>query len=475
MTPLGYIMLPVGLAGLFLSRKWLYRFFVFFTLFSASSAANFGEGDNGSALQLWMFFGSLWLLRLVIERLPAFAFSIDRRILRPCLWLIAFLFVASLSLIMPVYINGTLAIASPDLFDGSETPLFLTSHNLTQLLYLIFGGGIAISVAHSNLRDEDRHETERIILLSALFISVWGLFQFFCNLTGIPYPDYIFNNSGSGSGKGFLETLNGVGRISSAAVEPSMFAQSLVTLLPLTLPAWLRRGSVLSVSIDRSCTVLFIVVLMLCTSSTAYLGLFILAVLLLPVLLRTRTMSAARALKFAAMAGTTIVAVITIAASSIPIVSDVINATLLNKYSAGSGLDRAWSIGLAFGYFQKFPLLGIGWGSATSHDLIVKLLSNVGLIGTFAFLGAMHCVLRANWHALDPLVLPSSLSRAAWFLALAVFLCTSFLITFPLAFGNFWLVLGMAISTGWKAGPAQTPMLTSKSHNQITPLPVGSD
>jgi hypothetical protein len=40
MTPLGYIMLPVGLAGLFLSKRWLYRLFVFSTLFSATSAIN---------------------------------------------------------------------------------------------------------------------------------------------------------------------------------------------------------------------------------------------------------------------------------------------------------------------------------------------------------------------------------------------------------------------------------------------------
>lgn len=454
-------MLPVGLAGMILSERWLYRFFVFWTLFSASSVANFGEGENGSALQIWMFFGFLWLLRLVMERLSTLSFSIDRRIARPCLWLIAFLFVASLSLIMPIYINGTLTITSPYLGDVSGTPLYFTSHNLTQLLYLIFGGAIAICVAHCNLRDEKRHETERIILLSALFISVWGLLQFFCHLTGIPYPDYIFNNSGSISGGGFAETLGGISRVSSASVEPSMFAQSLVTLLPLTIPAWLRKGSVLSVSTDRCCTVLFIVLLILSTSSTAYLGLLVLAVALLVSLLRTNTMSIARATRHAAIAVTGVFAVATIAVSSVPIARDVVSAAVLDKSSSGSALERAMSVGLAFGYFRKFPLLGIGWGSATSHDLIVKLLSNVGIIGTFTFFAAMYFVMRADWRTLDSLVLPMSLSRFVWFLGLTVFLFTNILIAFPLAFGNFWLVLGMAISTGWKAKPAGTSMLGS--------------
>lgn len=455
-------MLPIGLFGLLLSRKWLYRLFVFWTLFSASSAANVGEGRGGSALQVWMLFGALWLLRLILDHLLTLSFSGDRRILRPCLWLVAFLFVSSLSLLMPLYINGRLAIASPIIFDVSETPLFFTAHNVTQLLYLIFGCAIAISVAHHNLRDEEKQETEKVILLSGVVLSVWGLVQFVCNVTGIPYPFYIFNNSGSVSGRGFLETLDGIGRISSAAVEPSMFAQSLLTLLPLTLPAWLKRGSVFSVSIDRSCSLLFVALLILSTSSTAYLGLLMLAVLLMVLLLRTHTMSVGRALKVTAMAAVAGATVVVVSVLSIPVVRDVINSALVGKTVSPSGIERAMTIVLAFGYFQKYPILGIGWGSATSHDLIVRLLSNVGIIGTFVFLGAMYCVLRDSWRALDPLVLPASLSRAVWFLSFSVFLLTSFVIGFPLAFGNFWLVLGMAISTAWKPESARGRVFASE-------------
>jgi len=453
MTPLGLFMLPIGLAGLFLSKKWLYRLFVFWTLFSATSVVNFGEGENGSALQVWMFFGFLWLLRLLLDAVSTLSFSVDRRIARPSIWLIAFLVVSSASLLMPVYINGRLAITSPILGDGSATPLYLSSHNITQLLYLIFGGLIAIGVAHANLREEARHETERIILYSAVFIAVWGLFQFFCNVTGIPYPDFILNNSGSASGNGYLQTLKDVdvGRISSAAVEPSMFAQSLVTLLPLTLPAWLRIGSIFSIRIDRWCSVLFVVVLILSTSSTAYLGLVILLLLVPPLLVRAGKMSFARGLRFAMVALTVAIATAGLVFVSVPVVRGVADAVLLSKSSSGSGLERLMTIGLAFGYFKQYPILGIGWGSAGSHDLVMKLLSNVGLVGTFTFLGAMLCVLKANWRALGTFVDTMSLSRAVWFLCLASFLMTSILIEFPLAFGNFWVVLGLAISTSWRS------------------------
>jgi hypothetical protein len=444
-------MLPVGLAALFLSPKWLYRLFVFWTLFSASSAMNVGEGDNGSALQVWMLFGSLWLLRFVIESLLKCDFIVDRRIARASFWLIAFLLAALVSLVMPIYIHGSLAITSAQLGNGSETPLFFTSHNVTQLLYLIFGGAMAICVVRSNLRDEDRHETERVILMAAVVVSAWGLVQLFCKVTGVPYPDYIFNNSESASGRGFMETLNGIGRLSSAATEPSVFAQSLISVLPLTLPAWLGRGSVFSIPIDRACAILFALLLILCTSSIGYLGIIILGVLLVPLLVRVRFVSLAKALKGTAIAISCAAITIGLLVVSSPLVSDVIDAALLNKASAGSGLERGMTISLAFGYFEKYPLLGIGWGSATSHDLIVKLLSNVGVIGALVFSAAMYLVLRANWRAMEPLDTPMSLSRAAWFLALAVFLLTSILNEFPLAFGNFWLILGMAMSTGWKS------------------------
>src|SRR5579859_1014373 len=447
MTPLGYILLPVGLAGLVLSTKWLYRLFVFWTLFSASAAVNIGEGDNGSALQVWMFFAFLWLLRLFLERLSTLSFAIDRRVLHPCLWLIGFLAVASVSLLMPVYINGRLVIDSPFLGDTAETPLYLTLHNVTQLLYLIFGGIVAICVAHSNLRNDERHETERVIMISAIFVSAWGLLQFVCNVTGAPYPDFIFNNSGSASAKGFMQTLDtGVSRISSTTVEPSVLAQCLITLLPLTLPAWQRRGSVLSVPIDRGATVFFVLLLILSTSSTAYLGLFILGVLYVVLLLRTRAITKGKAILISAFATVEVVGMVATAVSSIPFVSEVVNSVLLSKSTSGSGLERLMTIGLAYGYFQQYPILGIGWGSATSHDLIVKLLSNVGIIGALTFLATMLSVMRANWRGLNADVLPSSLSRSAWLLALTVFLFTSILIEFPLVFGNFWLVLRMAIA-----------------------------
>jgi hypothetical protein len=272
--------------------------------------------------------------------------------------------------------------------------------------------------------------------------------QFFCSLSGIPYPSYIFNNSGSVSDFGYMERLYGYSRISSVAAEPSMFAQSLITLLPLTIPAWIKRGCVFSVSFDRTCSVVMLAALILSTSSTAYVGIVFLFFLATMLLLRTRTIGLAKAWMCVAGATAAGGALAAIVFAVFPAGRDILYLALLEKSSSGSGLERVMTISNAWDYFVQYPWLGIGWGSATSHDVVVKLLSNVGLAGTLVFLAAMYCVMRRNWRLLEPLTHRADLSRAAWFLAFSVFLATSAIAEFPLAFGNFWIVMGMAIATG---------------------------
>lgn len=456
MTPVGYILLPIGFIALLTSARWLYRLFVFWTLFSATSVLNVGSVDTGSALQVWMFFGALWLLRLGLDRVSLLSFSIDARLKRMSYWIIAFLAVATFSLVMPAFINGRLQIASPYLGDNEQAPLFLTGHNFTQLLYLIFGGIIAICVAHLNLDDERREETERIILYSGLFIACWGILQFLCNVTGVSYPAFLLNNSGSASGRGFMETLTpGVGRISSAAVEPSVLAQGLLTLLPLTLPAWRKRGYVFSRRRDRLLALFFVLVLILSTSSTAYIGLVILALMFVLYSVRTGSFSKTKAVLVFALLGIAAGAVLTVAFISVPVVSQVANSVLLSKASSGSAIERTMTIVLAFGYFQKYPILGIGWGSATSHDLIVKLLSNVGIVGTVIFFCAIFSIVRSNWRKISSHNSPLELSREAWLMSLVAFVVTSILIEFPLPFGNFWLIIGMSMATACRSTNAK--------------------
>ncbi len=456
MTILGYLLLPVGIGCLVFSEKWLLRLFVFWTLFSATSAINFGETDTASGLQVWMLFGSFWLLRQIIRLIGNLSIFIDSRILSPCLWLVGIVMVASVSLVMPAYINGRLIISSAGLSQQAETPLYLTSHNFTQLLYLVFGVMLAIGIAHLSLRAEKREEIEKALLISAIVLSLWGGVEFICSVIGITYPSYIFNNSTSISALGYQETLSsGIARVSSATLEPSVFAQCLISALPLTLPAWFGVKPVLSRVWDRLASLLFVVMLILSTSTTAIFGIAVLAVLLLAVLKKSKLISFGRTVKLGAAGLAFAVAIATLLASS-STARQTLTDILLGKTGGGSAIERSMTVALAFGYFQQFPILGIGWGSATSHDLFVYLLSNVGVIGAAVFTVGMFVVIARSWKNLSPRHGRVDSRSMVWFLSLSSFLIVSIFVGFPLVLGNFWIALGMAIGAGQQGRPAES-------------------
>jgi hypothetical protein len=85
----------------------------------------------------------------------------------------------------------------------------------------------------------------------------------------------------------------------------------------------------------------------------------------------------------------------------------------------------------------------------------------VGVIGTLVFVGAIYSVTRSGWRALRPFDLPIDLSRFAWVLSLMVFILAAIFSGFPLAFGNFWLILGMAMSVGWSQEAPNKPEFLS--------------
>jgi len=450
MTPLGFIIVPLGLILLLNSREWLYRCVVFSVFFSATVVLNVGSGDNASGLQVWMYFASLWLAGSLFDGLRTRKLAISGKLIVPTGILLIFLFIAMTSLFMPLYINGRLAIASPFLFENFRTPLYLTSKNFTQLTYLVFGAIIGIAVAHCNLNEQDRHRSERIFLFGAVFAALWGLLQFACNITGLLYPAFIFNNSLSKSAGGFLQAFTEIGglkRVSSVAVEPSMLAQTLLCAVPLTFPALLGRGAVFGKIKDRLACGLLIFVLAVTTSSIAYIGLALLVLLSIVMVRKTRVLNSTRALLKICVLGIALATALLLSTLTIPFLKDYLNVVIFTKASGGSAVERAMTVSNAFDYFIQYPLLGVGWGSVTSHDLLVKLLSNSGVIGATAFTAFLAIVFRRNYQLLTNCNDEQSLSRLAWTLSFSVLVLTSVITEFPFTFGHFWFAIGMAIAT----------------------------
>lgn len=393
-----------------------------------------------------MFFGSLWLLREAVNALVTLNLSWPRKLTKPIITIALFLIVALCSLWMPVIIDGRLQVASPELLDTSSAPLRFGFRNITQAIYLVFGCTIAMLVALKNSEGKTLARSLQVYCWSGLFISCWGFLQWILHFLNLPYPAFVFNTSETISALGFAGQFGEVGlqRVSSVAVEPSLLAQFLLTIFPLLFFAVIGRARVISPFWDRIVLGIVITVLLLTTSATAYLGLLI--VLLFSGILAYKQ-NLIRPIHILTLFVAT--AVCTIVYLSIPAVRDLFTLGILTKTESYSGLERIRSILLAWDYFLEYPILGIGWGSATSHDLVVKLLSNTGVLGLATF-GIMLITVFGRLKlsvskSPQEFWAGGGLGQLSIYVSLFILVSMNVLTGFAFVFGHFWFILGIAI------------------------------
>lgn len=448
MTWLGCILVPIGLAALLLSRKWSYRLFVLSIPFSGTVVANVGSGDNASGVQLWLFFGATWLLRELFCARRGLDVRLNRKLIVPYMALLLFVVVAAASLAVPAYTSGTIQIESPLLLDYTTTPLVLSLKQLTALLYIVFGALIAVAVAAKNRQPVQQLETGRIYLGVTCFVCLLGLLQFLCYLAGIPYPGAIFNNSALYSVGGtsiFLHDL-APARVYSVATEPSILGQFLITALPLTIPSLMGQGYLFSRRKDRSAFILIVLTLFLTGSATALAGIIATAAIF-------GLLSAAQKKGKRARAVVNWMAAFLLAFLSSLVLyfwfsgfRALVNSVVLSKASSYSGLERWKTISVAAADFAGHPLLGLGWGSVTSHDLIMRILANTGLAGFIPFAVMVVSVIYLGLKRAAALRGTGVFIGTFWTLSFLLLIVTNIISEFAYVFGHFWLPLGMALA-----------------------------
>jgi O-antigen ligase len=96
---------------------------------------------------------------------------------------------------------------------------------------------------------------------------------------------------------------------------------------------------------------------------------------------------------------------------------------------------------------MKSPILGLGWGSVVSHDLVMNLLSNAGIIGLISFLAFVVVVSRGLLRSIKSSYFAE---EKCWKIAIALSFFTLLLINvftgFAFVFGHLWLTVGLAMS-----------------------------
>jgi hypothetical protein len=448
-TYFGALATPLGVLLLFIAPQLLLDLSIFFIPFSATSIVNITKSaDSASGLPPWMFFGALYMVseavRVTATRRHLAEDSPWKRLPIPQMLFFALAIFASL--IMPWWINGDLLIQSPYLGQVSKEPLYFGLKNVTASLYIVYGLLYLSIIAAQCAEVTVFRRYLRLYCLSGLFVCVWGGFQFVLNGLDLPYPAIIFNSSVSPGADLYIEsTVSGLKRISSVAVEPSVLAQYLLTVLPFVLFRLISRRPLISPGWDRAVSAIVFITLIVSTSVEGYVGL----ILLIPLLVIAIVRSGLLRISHLAVGGVAFCAVCGFAIAN-SAVSELIKTDVIGKLSTGSGLERAGSITIAMQCFYQYPFLGVGWGSVTSWDLVAFLLANTGVLGAaslLVFLGSClnrlrrHCS-RQHMKALD---LASLGDSAACLVAMVLLLLLNAMTGFAYVFGHFWFLLGLSV------------------------------
>lgn len=355
-TALGFVLIPLSCYWTVFRPRFLFLALVFFTPFSASAVVNFESLPFG--LQPFHYLGLLFILRKLYDISHIQKISLVRAQLGLVALLVCFFMAATFSL-LPVLYRGELA-----------------TFHAAQLAYLLFGVIVTLGVVVEVNQNPNLWQVVNTYVASGLFVSLWGVFQWVCFHMGISYPDMIFNSSMSKATNGYLQWIQDANttRISSVTTEPSLFARYQLTVLALMIALPQARTGQGQMS-QYGSLVLVIGMVVLSTSTVGYVGLFV--ILLLALVRHSK--------RILILSPGLVGGLIT----SFFISSSLRKAVLLmtlNKAESYSFQERLESVITAYELFLKSPLLGQGWSTVLSYDLVVKLLSNVGVVGLTIYL-----------------------------------------------------------------------------------------
>lgn len=342
--------------------------------FEAASAMNFGE----RGIQPYYIVAVFIIARAVVNKVFGVA---GGKVTSPYKWLLFFGFIAVASAFVSPIVFAGIPIYDPKIgIDEGlfiRPPLRLGPNNLIQACYL----AVHIATAFSLLAIRFSPAKTRKAFLWAFYIEVSFIFaESFCQLAGVSFPlSIILNNPGYALWKNSMEAYGT--RNPGTFSEPSVAGVFLTLYCAAFLAQYLtRKGgaakvviSLVAMGMVASTTSLFVVCLTLVMLLISYPPfrppwyinlsqakriIWILLVIVAPLVFALVFSSGFRA---------------------------VLTAVTVSKGESGSFINRTasdlYSLGLLF---QTYGI-GVGLGSNRTSSFLSTSLSNVGILGTLAF------------------------------------------------------------------------------------------
>jgi hypothetical protein len=431
---IGYLVIPLGIFYFLRSPLKLYELTIFSIPFTGTAIFKISNASfNMEGITPSMFLGVLCLIRHFTSILTKGKIVLNKNLLSGMIALFCLALVAGLSLVMPAIISGDISVL--DAYGGlyqytKSKPLYLKFQFVTQVGYFVFGCLLAYYFALKNRTTQELQRSIQVYLYASLFVCCWGLFELLSFYLNIPYPGFLFNQISAGQGNTLV--LEGRPRISSVALEPSILSQQLLTVIPLLFwPIWDKRQYLQKPNI-KILLFLIVVVLLLCVSATAFIGLAAFCGLVIFQLSLRKKWSS----KF--------IYLLLFGGVAAIFATPVLINKILSKVGAFSGAERILAITAGWDYFSQYPVLGIGWGVFPSWDLIICILTGMGIVGLFIFLWLVSTVFLnfKNLRKADNFDILNMSVLHAFIMLLIVSQASGFIFYSQ----YFWLVLGLSMA-----------------------------
>lgn len=387
MTPT-YFLFFVLAAGLLASGGRVLYFQMIFCLFGAAAAIQM-PALGGSPISPAVCFLPILVSRAVGEAgirglLQQIAYP------KPGFWLVFMVIWCVLSAyFLPRLFTGDVLVRTLDRGDVEQAvkliPLRPVSGNVNQTCYVIasLGAFVAVSAMLNSAPARLQKFCDAVLILAGLncLAGLLDLGQFHLGL-----PD-ILNFTRNGGYANLDQELDGLKRIAGTFAETSAFSAFTLPLCAFTFCLWLYR---VRSPYSGWLTLILLALLLLTTSTTAYVGLAGYGALVSLGL-------AARALVHGSLPRhdeLSLVIVLALVVSCMIILwkpdlaarlVDFMDTTVLNKMESNSGRERGSWNAQAWSNFLDSDGLGIGLGSARASSFVVVLLSNIGLLGLGLF------------------------------------------------------------------------------------------
>lgn len=354
---------------------------------------------GGSSPLIYTIMQMMLIGAVVLRR----SFSRDLRTVlaeQPIAWMVVIfaIYVLMGAVLLPRLFAGQTSAFIPIRPEGriAEVPLFPTSGNITQSLYFFMNVltffAFSIILRHSNSLKPIRNG----FFCLATLLVVFGIIDLGSKVAGIgdvlkPLRSASYAMLTSVEESGFF-------RITGSYAEASAYGAATVYVIAFIFTYW--RATLNSFALMLSIPLL--ILLMLSTSSTAYVGIGLISIPLFASILKSTLRG--RILKqdlFLLSCGIAMILLAIAISLYNPRVLDpfwdLLNSMVLNKASSSSAQERTyWNI-RSLQSFSDTGGLGIGLGSSRAASWAVAVISQLGIIGLVLIALMTACIVNKRW------------------------------------------------------------------------------